>query len=556
MSPIDFEYIDDNKIQYKESGRIIEDEELDHETYSIYVDTKKSGGCDYITLIPDCYYSVLKCKTGPDMQYFNEEFWTTSIAPKLTPIINNALFPFQKTAIYKMVKSRRCMNAASPGLGKSIQGLCCIAYFRNLSKGDVIICPSYLRSNWYNEIKTWLPHELPNTVIIDKAGKKEYDAALNTLLYHKGIKIISYDMAANMFSKFKRASTMHHIFNTVLMDESHFVKSSQTKRYRNLSNPIKKSKQVFLLTGTPSPNRNKELYTQFSLLRPCEFFDSRIFGNRYCDGKYDNFKHYDDKGSSNVNELSYLMTKMVIRMRREDYIDDLPDVFRTKVIVNPMSISRQFIAKKKKFIEELGKIDNDESAKFKVQSLASEMFRDTAIIKIPPVIDYISNYCNSMELEKTIFFCKHQTMVKAIEEYFENNGWTGKYITISGQTDMSQRPDLIAKFRDPTNDVMFALLTIGSCSTGLNITPIRRMIFLELQWAPSDLEQSEARINRIGGAKKLQYTYIICENTLDDMVFNKLKSKTALTTAVVDGGKEYGDFEFNEEVVIKKRKIV
>ena len=554
MVAINFEYVDDNKILYKEGDKIIKDEELDHITYKIYVDEKRSGGGANINLIPSSFYSILSSKTGPADYPFDDDYWKNSIAPRLSTQINEALFPFQKKAIYKMIRTKRCMNAASPGLGKSIQGLSCIAYFRNPTKGDVIICPSYLRANWYNEVKTWLPNELDNTIVIDKAGKSHIDDALEKLLYHKGIKIVSYDMAANLFSKMK--DRVDNIFNTVLCDESHFVKDANTKRYKNLSNPIKKAKQVFLLTGTPSPNRNKELYTQFSLLRPNEFYDYRVFANRYCDGHLDRFNYYDDRGSSNVYELSYLMTKMVIRMRREDYIDDLPDVFRAKVVVTPNTISQQFIKRKKKFIEELGKMESDENAKFKVQALASEMFRDTAVIKIPPVLEYLSNYIKSIDLEKTILFCKHQTMVKAVEEFLNSNGFEGKYISISGQTDMKERPELIARFRDMNSDCMFAVLTIGSCATGLNITPVRKMIFLEMDWSPSTLDQCEARINRIGGSKKLHYTYIICDHSLDEMVFNKLKKKTALTTDVVDGGTNYGDFEFHEEQkIVKKRKL-
>lgn len=551
METINFEYVDDNKILYKEGTKCIEEEELDHLTYKLYVDEKRSGGGTNYNLIPPSYYDILTSKNGPADYDFDDGYWKNSIVPRLSEEIVNAAFPFQKKAIFKMIKTRRCMNAASPGLGKSIQGLACIAFFRNKTKGDVIICPSYLRSNWYNEVKTWLPHEVDNTIVIDKAGKANIDDALEKLLYHKGIKIVSYDMAANLFSKMK--DRVDNVFNTVLCDESHFVKDSSTKRYKNLARPIKKANQVFLLTGTPAPNRNKELFTQFSLLRPNEFCDYRVFANRYCDGHLDKFNYYDDRGSSNVYELSYLMTKLVIRMRREDYIDDLPNVFRAKVVVTPKSVSKQFIKQKKKFIQELSKMETDEHAKFKVQALVSELFRDTAVIKIPPVLEYLSNYIKDQDLEKTILFLKHQTLMKAVEQFLDENGFSNRYISISGQTDMKDRPALIARFRDMENDCMFAVLTSGSCATGLNITPIRRMIFLELDWSPSTLDQCECRIRRIGGAQHLQYFYIICEDSLDEMVFNKIKKKTALTTDVVDGGKEYGDFEFHEEV--KKRKL-
>lgn len=552
---VNFEYVSHDKINYKEGERVLEQEELDHTTYQIYVDAKKSGGHDHFNLIPSSFYKILSSKNGACDYYFDQEYWDKSIGPRLTPEINEALFAFQKKAIYKMIMTKRCMNAASPGLGKSIQGLCCIAFFKNRTKGDVIVCPSYLRSNWYNEVRTWLPHELDNTVVIDRAGKKDVDRALHTLLYHTGIKIISYDMMANLFCKFKTTSTMRNIFNTVLCDESHFVKDPRTKRFINIANPIRGANQVFLLTGTPSPNATKELFSQFSLLRPSEFYDYRIFANRYCDGHLDKFKHYNDMGSSNVLELSYLMTKLTIRMRREDYLEDLPGVFRSKVVITPPTVSKAFIRRKKKFIEELAKIETDENAKFKVQALASEMFRDTSVIKIPPVIEYLSSYIVSIDLEKTILFCKHQTMVRAVEEFLQNNGFADRFIKIDGGTDMAERPALIERFRDMDNDCMFALLTTGSCSTGLNITPIRRIIFLEMDWSPSTLDQCEARVNRIGGAKHLQYTYLVCEHSLDEMVFNKLKKKTALTTEVVDGGTNYGDFEFDEEIKTKKRKL-
>ena len=545
---VDFEYVDFDTILYKENGRVIKDEELNHESYSIYVNARSP---DY-KLIP--YFKILSGTFGPDKQYFDDDNWNRHVVPRLPSVMNNALFPFQKTAIYKMIKSKRCMNAASPGLGKSIQALACLAYFKNPngSRSDIIICPSYLRSNWLNEIKTWLPDEI--SFIIDKAGKKDLDNALNILRSSDvGIKIISYDMFANMMSTLETTSDFLNIFNTVIMDESHFIKDSNTKRYRMIGSVVKSAFQVFLLTGTPAPNRNKELFTQFSFIYPSEFYDYRVFTNRYCDGHMDKFNFYDDRGSSNVCELSYLMSKMVIRMRREDYIEDLPDIFRQKVIVRPKTISKQFMKRKQKFIEELENIDTDENAKFKVQALASEMFRDTAVIKIPPVLEYLSSYVNSMDLEKTIIFCKHQTMVTSVQEFFETNGWSNKYITISGKTDMTIRPELISQFRDPESPIMFALLTVGSCSTGLNITPIRRMLFIELDWSPSTLDQCEARINRIGGSKKLQYTYIICDYSLDEMVFNKLKNKTALTNDVVDGGKRYGDFEFDDNN--KKQKI-
>lgn len=541
---IDFEYVESNKIVVRENFK--ETDIVDNGSYAMY----KSFNSREVKLIPEPYYKLLSSdNVGPISYNFDELFWEKSIGPRLTNEINKVLFPFQKVAIYKMIKSKRCMNAASPGLGKSIQGLSCISFFKTPVKGDLIICPSYLRSNWYNEVKTWLPNEIDNTIVIDKTGKKELEDSLLNIVQFKGIKIVSYGTAATLFCELKRRKMkMNDLFNTILCDESHFIKNTLTKRFKNLSIPIKNSRQVFLLTGTPSPNYNKELYAQFHLIRPDIFDNYMLFTERYSNGHYDIFNHYDDRGASNVAELAYMMKKLILRMRREDHIEELPEVQRIKVIVKPDTVSKKFLSQKKAFLKKLEQINEDKNAKFVIQSLASEMFRETSVLKIQPVLHYLSNYCQTMDLEKTILFCKHQNMMLPVVEFLKEQNFD--FITISGQTDMKERPNLIKKFLNEPQ-CMFAVLTTGSCATGLNIVPIRRMIFLELDWSPSTLDQCECRIRRIGGATHLQYFYIICEDTLDEMVFNKIKKKTELVNSTVDDGKNYGDFEF----VNLKRKI-
>ena len=82
------------------------------------------------------------------------------------------------------------------------------------------------------------------------------------------------------------------------------------------------------------------------------------------------------------------------------------------------------------------------------------------------------------------------------------------------------------------------------------------MIFCELSWSPSELAQCEARITRLGTTKSvLYYTYLICENSLDSMVFNKLTNKTLLNNDIVDGGKNYGDFVFEDAPNRKRAKL-
>lgn len=552
---MEFEFVEPNKILLKENGRVVEEETLDYRAYEIFVHdtgiTKK--------LIPTAYYRYMKLYQPV---VYSQESWDLTMAGLIGKKICDVLFPFQREAIYRMIKQKRCMNACSPGLGKSIQALAALSYYNDKTfactfactsyPNDLIVCPSYLTANWMNEVKKWLPESISETaIIISKAGKKELGKATNLLLKTPGVKIISYDLLSNILGKYPGDNGTGNYFNTVILDESHFIKDGNTTRFSNIAKYIRTSKQMYLLTGTPSPNRNKELYTQFHLIQPSVFYQYNTFAFRYCDAKYDKFNRFDDKGVSNVKELSFIMSMLAIRLRREDHIDDLPSIMREKVIIQPPLISKRFLAQKKMFLDELNKIDDDESAVFKVQTMASEMFRLTASIKEKPVIDYLKGYIEDSDLEKTILFCKHQSMLGAVTQFLHEVGIN--FIEISGQTDKESRLKLISKFlTDP--GCIFAVLTTGTCATGLNIVPIRRMIFLELEWSPSTLDQCECRINRIGGAKNLHYIYLICDHTLDGMVFRKLEKKTALITDVVDSSKNYGDFEFTHHS--KRHKVL
>lgn len=535
---ITFEFVNDGIIILKENGKVIKEETLDYNAYGIYASVKEAN----TKLIPTSYYRFMKSKNTLSKIPFDQKFWDDKIGPKLGEKINNCLFSFQRETIYRMITTKRCLNACSPGLGKTIQALSCLTYFNHANGSDIILCPSYLRANWFEEVKKWYPSLESQTSVIWKAGKKELEGVLDKVFKQPGIKIISYDMFATLCGKAGKIGV--NPFNTIIMDESHFIKNGKSLRFSTIAKYVKTSKQMFLLSGTPSPNRPNELYTQFSMIAPGVFYDYFTFAHRYCDGHRDKFNRFDDRGSSNTSELAFLMSKLCLRLRREDHLDDLPAITREKITVTPKVISKTFKKKKATFMDLLKQMDDSEETMFKVQSMASEMFRDTAAIKIDPVIEYLGSYIEDDELEKTILFCKHQTMQTSVAEFFDTKGIN--YIQISGATAMSERMGMIDKFKnDP--ECTFALLTTGSCSTGLNITPIRKMIFLEMEWSPSILDQSECRINRIGGAKHLHYTYLICDNSLDEMIFNKLKRKTELITQVVDSSKRYGDFEFESD---------
>ena len=71
-------------------------------------------------------------------------------------------------------------------------------------------------------------------------------------------------------------------YNIVIVDESHYLKDLSAKRTKAALPILKSSKRCILLTGTPSLNRPKEIFTQLTSLLPKANLKFKDFGERYC----------------------------------------------------------------------------------------------------------------------------------------------------------------------------------------------------------------------------------------------------------------------------------
>ena len=468
------------------------------------------------------------------------------IRERLSPEINEALRPAQRDAVSRMIRAKRCINGAGMGTGKTIQGIACVVYHHAKSRHanananaitpvDLVLCPAYLAANWKSEFLKWNPQR---AVHLLKSGA----AALSPT----DVNIVSYDTAARVFAEGVPAG---FAIRTALCDESHYLKNRTSKRFQALAPVLRRADNLFLLTGTPLHNLTRDLFAQFHLVRPDYFKSYYAFADRYCDRKIDVHGHFDDRGASNVEELAAVKRHVIIRIRAEDVAkeDETPTKVSRKRIPLVCPIPGKFAALREKYADTLARIDQDARAVQKAQQMASEMFHLTAEIKRDPVVDYLRKRLTE---ERTVIFCTHQSMFRAIvdlmREMEADRGLARDegFVAISGETPMKKRPEFIQRFLDPAGSCRYAVLTTGSCATGLNIIPVKSMIFAELDWCPATLDQCECRIRRIGGAKELTYEYLVCDGTLDGKVFDKIMRKSDLARRIVDNGKDYGDMKF------------
>lgn len=167
------------------------------------------------------------------------------------------------------------------------------------------------------------------------------------------------------------------------------------------------------------------------------------------------------------------------------------------------------------------------------------LWRRTAEVKLPAMIDYVRYLLAEHPDQKLILFAHHQAVLDALTAAIDpqtciadgdddvgskkrkrSKADSTKYIRIDGTTPTHIRQELCSRFQtDPATRV--ALLSLTAASTGLTLTAASRVIFAELFFNPGVLLQAEDRAHRIGRSldHDCQVEYLLGRGTLDDRLW-------------------------------------
>lgn len=443
------------------------------------------------------------------------------------------LFDFQLKDVEKAVEQKkgRVLFGHEMGCGKTIISITTAYHY----KGKVlVICPSYLESNWANELLKW---QFTSEDKINLIRKTKQDLCFDCIR----VIIISYDLAVR---KIKELELYH--FETIIVDESHYLKNRKSLRVKTLSNFLKNhSKRLLLLSGTPATNSPRDLFVQLHLLYPEYFKDYFEFSKRYCDGHKGPFG-WDDRGASNVQEMNLILKHLMIRRLKKDILKDLPGKIRMKTFLDvkitfSMKKNAKRLLKLNKELAKVGEFAPDHLQKKFNQRLflISQMFTELSYTKKYAILKFLEDFLNG-SAEKFIVFVHHKHVVEAICEFLDKKEIG--FVTIDGSTKQELRQDLVNDFVDKSSKSRVAVLSLKACSTGLNFTPVTNIIFAELLYELAVLKQAEDRINRIGCTQTCQYYYLIAKNTIDEKVFSSIQSKSTVIDKIIDNSNSNFNF--------------
>jgi len=398
------------------------------------------------------------------------------------------------------------------GLGKTRQAI--IALKESAPTGVfLIICPASLKLNWAREIRM-----VDTDARIDVLGVSGYEHPQPQWV------IVNYDLLARNADRLRKVA-----WTGVALDEAHFIKnasqrSSQALKILGVSEDkragVAGPRLVFLLTGTPMPNRPRDL---FNLLRAVGHPSARSFlsfARQYC-GAYRNNYGWVTDGASNIAELNLLLKEVMLR-RKKDEVLDLPPKIRSWV---PLQITGDAAWNANEgflnwFLGSDASRPNDTEFLARITKLRVALHKAKHAACAERIKDVVASG------QKVLVFTSY---TEGITRHKKTLG--DQAVTITGADNAKQRMKAMDAFQKDPN-VTVALCNLIAGGVGLNLTAATHVIFQDLDWVPANHLQAEDRCYRIGQDKQVTVEYLLANGTLDTYIARLLEAKLKLVQAV------------------------
>ncbi|XP_024941965.1 DNA repair and recombination protein RAD54-like isoform X2 [Cephus cinctus] len=507
------------------------------------------------------------------------------------PLLCDILRPHQREGVkfmYECVTGKRienaygCIMADEMGLGKTLQ--CITLLWTLLKQGPeakpliekaIIVAPSSLVKNWYNEIFKWLQNRV-KPLAIDGGSKNDIDLKLTGFMKTYGrrcatpILIISYETFR------LHAHVLHQDeVGLVLCDEGHRLKNSENQTYQALMGL--KAKRRVLLSGTPIQN---DLLEYFSLVH---FVNQGLLGTaQEFRRKFETpILRGQDAGASDserklaqerLNELVTVVNKCLIRrtsallskylpvkhelvvcVKMGQLQTDLYNSFiRSDSIKRSMQEKENASDKKGSLsalsaITLLKKLCNHPDLVYDKITQGSEGFEEAAKLlpsnystkEVMPalsgklmVLDCLLASVKSTTTDKIVLVSNYTQTLDLFEKLCRKRGY--RYVRLDGTMTIKKRAKVVDNFNDPNSGDFIFMLSSKAGGCGLNLIGANRLVMFDPDWNPANDDQAMARVWRDGQKKPCFVYRLLSTGTIEEKIFQRQAHKKALSSTVVD----------------------
>lgn len=489
-----------------------------------------------------------------------------------------ALRPYQRDAVAFAAERKGTLIADEMGVGKTVQAIALANYLWHPTR-ILVLAPATLQANWKREIERW-DARAGDVHILEKASDLPPPIADHRQwCVVNADKLIAGKTATSEQPKERAgglwSALMSCYWHLLIIDEVHRLKNPKALRTprvlgqrKGRKGPAKdglvqRAKRTVALTGTPIPNRVREIWPIISTLAPDAFARESEFLFRYCGatqrqvlqrgGHGEMKKVWDFTGATNLPELeARLRGSCMIRRLKRDVLSDLPPKTREIVPVQSEALTQASDSERQGWLrlapeitqiqakallaQALGEAYEYEQALDKLDTalqgidaarIASER-QAIGIAKVPIVVEHVQSRLQDGSA-KVVVMAHHHAVIEAICEKMGKG-----CVALYGRTPVKQRDAIVTAFQtDPSVRVLVG--GIHAAGVGLTLTAAKLMVMAEADWQPGVLAQCEDRIHRLGQDAPVVIQYLVADGSIEALVVASALRKERTIREVLDG---------------------
>ena len=435
-------------------------------------------------------------------------------------------YPYQLQGIARGLQLKRFINGDDMGLGKTLESIA------SINKADafpcLVICPNVVKINWQRE---WHKFTDKKAMVLTDSVRDSWPFFWQTGMNQ--VFIVNYESLRKYFvrritkaEKWTLKDVEFHntikLFKSVIIDESHKVKSTATQQTKFCKGIASGKEYIILLTGTPVVNKPKDLVAQLGIMdRMIDMGGWKGFMLRYCSGP---------NQASNLKELNYkLWQHCFFRREKSKVLTQLPDKVR-QIVSCEITNRKEYMDAERDLIDYLKRYKEADDEKIQ-KSLKGEVMVRIGILKditargkLKEVIDFVKDFRENGK--KIILFCNLHEIVDRLMIAFPSA------VCVTGRQNMQEKQASVDAFqKNPKRDVI--ICSIKAASDGITLTAASDVAFIELPWTYADCDQAESRAHRIGQKDSVNCYYLLGRRTIDQKLYRIIEEKKHISNAVL-----------------------
>lgn len=427
----------------------------------------------------------------------------------------------------------RCGVFVPMGMGKTVSVLTAVDMMRMLGefKGKVLVVAPLrvARSTWPDEIAEW-PHlrHLKVSPILGDANERR--AALRR---EADIYTINYDNLVWLEKELNGAWP----FEMVVADESTKLKGFRTRQGTARAKVLgkiahSKIKRFVQLTGTPAPNGVKDLWAcgwfidrGFRLGESFDAFEKRWFRRDFTGFNIEPMPH-------SQKEIEGLLKDVCFSLDVRDYFDIKDPIISERKVQMPEAARKQYRKMEREMFTELQDIFTNKKHTVEAANAATKTMK---CLQLANGAAYIG--------EGSIAWSEvHDVKLQELESIVEEANGMPVLVAYHFKSDLARLKKRFPQGRELDKNAQtikdwnagkIPLLFVHPASAGHGLSLQHGgniLVFFSVNW---NLEEHQQVIERIGPVRQMQsgydrpvfVYYILAENTIDEVVLERLRSK-------------------------------